>query len=282
MRTSPETPATIDDVIFKAGLSWKPTEESLLYFTYSEGFRAGGFNRSGGQGNGDVTVPFTFDTDTVRNYELGWKTQWFDNSLRVNGAVFFLEYEDIQQGVLDFSITNSAFFTNIGAAEVMGLEIETEWLVNENLTLFGSATFVDSELTDLPPTVVNSAPVGSELAFAPSFSGNAGFRYTQEVGEYIGFLQGTVQYTGERFNSLIEAPAAAVSSLIGDDERFLLPDYAQVNLTAGIQGEGWTFTLFVDNLNNSSALLDATAFDGILRGIPIRPRTIGARLKFDY
>ncbi|GEQ99933.1 hypothetical protein JCM17845_05570 [Iodidimonas gelatinilytica] len=82
---APDKAAT-DGVIFKATLNWTPTENLLFYATYSEGFRPGLLNRPGGAvGPNNFTVPFALDTDDVENYELGWKMDLFDRSVRFNG-----------------------------------------------------------------------------------------------------------------------------------------------------------------------------------------------------
>ena len=71
---------TEDGVTPRVNLTYKFTEEAMVYATYSEGFRPGGINRRG-------TLP-PYEADWLTNYELGWKTTWFDNRLRFNGAVF--------------------------------------------------------------------------------------------------------------------------------------------------------------------------------------------------
>ena len=57
----------------KISLSWTPSDDQLYYVTWSEGFRSGFLNRPGGKGNNVYTVPFSYDTDDVTNYEFGWK-----------------------------------------------------------------------------------------------------------------------------------------------------------------------------------------------------------------
>src|SRR6202044_2879895 len=78
----------------KVTLSWKPLDGVLLYATYSEGFRPGGFNRGNGILSpssplyGKFTIPSFYDSDNLKNYEIGWKTEWFDHRLQFNGAVY--------------------------------------------------------------------------------------------------------------------------------------------------------------------------------------------------
>ncbi|MBO1255327.1 TonB-dependent receptor [Alteromonas sp. 5E99-2] len=264
-----ESPTTLEDTIYKFNVSWKPTKDTLLYGTYSEGFRSGSFNRNG-TGNGEQDIPFAFDTDDVVNIEFGWKSQWFDNSLRFNGALFFIDFDDLQQGVLDFSISNVTFIDNVGSAEQRGLEFDLEWAANDNLTLFTSFTFLDSELTDIPDTLVNIAPVGSDLAYSPSYEGVVGGRYYYDVGDYTYFGQVVGQLVGSRFTSLAE------------DQRFELDSYEQVNLTLGVSNDNWTVNFFVDNLTDTVGELSAGAPDNVFRVVPTRPRTAGVRVSYQY
>ena len=76
----------------RVNLTYKFTEEAMVYATYSEGFRPGGINRRG-------TLP-PYEADWLTNYELGWKTTWFDNRLRFNGAVFIQKWDDFQFSLL--------------------------------------------------------------------------------------------------------------------------------------------------------------------------------------
>ena len=73
-------------------LTWKFTDDAMVYATYSEGFRPGGINRRG-------TVP-PYMADYLTNYEIGLKTTWANNRLRFNGAVFQQDWDDFQFPIL--------------------------------------------------------------------------------------------------------------------------------------------------------------------------------------
>jgi outer membrane receptor protein involved in Fe transport len=62
----------------------------MIYATFSKGFRPGGVNRNGGG-----TIP-PYQPDFLKNYEIGWKTTWFDNRLRFNGAFFREDWSNFQ------------------------------------------------------------------------------------------------------------------------------------------------------------------------------------------
>jgi len=260
------SPATLSGTIVKGNVRWQVTPDAMLYGTYSEGFRGGGFNRAAGIGG----IPATFDTDDVESYELGWKTTWLENSLRFNGAIYTVDFSDLQQGILDFSIANTSFFDNVGAAEITGAEFEIDWTAGDNLDLFGSYSYIDSELTEIPETLVNIAPIGSSLPYAPTNEVVVGARYYQELGEFAASYQAVFKYTGSRFNSLAAAGRAE------------LPSYNQLNLTASIGKDDWLATFFIDNVTDSLGQIAAGASDNVFRIAPTRPRTVGVRLSYSY
>ncbi len=276
-----KTPKNLSDVIFKANLSWKVNDDAMLYFTFSQGFRSGGFNRAAGRGArdpgtngpndpGSPGVAASFGTDDVNNYELGWKTMWLDNTLRFNGAIYHVDFSNLQQGVLDFAISNITFFDNVGDAKIDGGEFQLEWAASENLDLFGSFSYIDSRITSLPATLINIAPEGSALPLSPTTEGNFGARYHKEVGDYSVFSQGVFKWSGERFSSLVIK------------NRETLPSYTQLDISAGIGKDQWRATFYVDNVFDSLGLLSAASEESVLRFIPTRPRTIGFRLSYDY
>lgn len=260
------TPATISGTIYKANIRWEMNADAMFYATYSEGFRGGGFNRAVGTGG----IPATFDTDDVVSVELGWKTTWLNNTLRFNGAIYNVDFSDMQQGVLDLSIANSSFFDNVGSADINGVEFELNWAATDNVDLFGSFSYIDSELTDIPNTLVNITPVGSNLPYAPENEGVVGARYYQNIGDFAAVFQGVFKWTDSRFNSLVAA------------DRVELPSYNQVNLSASIGKDDWKATLFIDNATDSLGQVAAGSADNVFRVSPTRPRTVGFRISYDY
>ena len=137
---------------------------------------------------GRTASPFHYavDTDEVKNYELGWKTELFDNSLRFNGSAFFVEIEGLQTTIFDPSIVNLFFSDNAANAEITGVEGDFTWAPAsiEGLTVAGAFSFLDTEVTEvLTPT--NDVLQGSDLAFAPAFQGNIRARYEWDLERQI-------------------------------------------------------------------------------------------------
>ncbi|MFB0999178.1 MAG: TonB-dependent receptor, partial [Colwellia sp.] len=187
-----------------------------------------------------------------------------------NGAIYNVDFSDMQQGVLDLSIANSSFFDNVGSADINGVEFELNWAATDNVDLFGSFSYIDSELTDIPNTLVNITPVGSNLPYAPENEGVVGARYYQNIGDFAAVFQGVFKWTDSRFNSLVAA------------DRVELPSYNQVNLSASIGKDDWKATLFIDNATDSLGQVAAGSADNVFRVSPTRPRTVGFRISYDY
>lgn len=78
----------------KAGIKYTLADDAMMYFTYSAGYRAGGFND---RVDSVETATTPYDQETVDNFEAGFKTDWMDGTVRVNGALFFMGYQDKQE-----------------------------------------------------------------------------------------------------------------------------------------------------------------------------------------
>lgn len=124
-------------------LDWRVTDDVMLYASYSEGYKAGGFNSAG-----EILAP-SFDPEEVTNYELGMKSTWFDNTLRVNAAVFSYDYDDLQK--LEFIEGPCLPGSNLGAylfetsdVEGEGFELSANWLPIPALELFFNTGYLDA------------------------------------------------------------------------------------------------------------------------------------------
>ncbi|WP_374764735.1 TonB-dependent receptor [Yunchengibacter salinarum] len=266
-------PANESGVIFKGNASWTPTDNTLFYFTWSEGFRPGGMNR--GCGNGNETfgfVPCTFETDEVTNWELGWKTSLFENTLQFNGNAFFVEWSDMQTSVFNQNIFFLTFNDNAADSEIMGIEGDFIWTATDNLTLFGAFSILDTEITDVAGSAVNVADEGSELALAPNFQGTLRARYSWFEGDYNYFAQSSLQYSGSSFSSIVVEP----------NNRFPQDDYAIWNASFGVSKANWKFTAFADNITDTRADLFINTQDADRRIFTNRPATYGFRVSYDY
>lgn len=265
--------AETDGVIGKVSLSWTPNEDQLFYVTWSEGYRPGFLNRPGGavSQDGSYTVPFDMDTDEVVSYELGWKLDMLDNTLRFNGDVFFVEIEDLQVGIFDPSITNLFFSDNAADAEVTGLEGDITWLPASvtGLTVSGGFSWLDTEITE--SFVTNFVQEGDELAFAPELqvSLNARYEWDLPTGK-LAHVMSSVSYS-DKVNTDIVA-----------DNSITLDSWSLWGISAGVSDDQWTAELYVENLTDERAEISGNAIFNRARVTVARPRTAGLRFAYDF
>jgi outer membrane receptor protein involved in Fe transport len=257
--------------IGRANLSWKASDDAMLYLTWSEGYRPGGINRN----------PFAGDyvADFLTNYELGWKTTWLDNRLQFNGALFMQSWDDFQ---ISFQGANGITqVANGPSAEVNGLETQLQWLPVDELLISATAAFYDSELKDdysnfdAAGNVVSvNAPKGTALPITPKFKGNIVARYGFNLGGFDAHVQGSVAHAGKAASRL----ALDANAIIGDIEANTTAD-----LSAGIAKDNYSIDVFVQNVGNEDAALYKTAqcaesVCGVQPyGIRPQPRTFGIK-----
>ena len=147
----------------RGNLSWHLTPDTLLYYTYSQGFRPGAFNRTGGchvkdaQGINQYCIPLKYAPDSLTNQEIGWKTEFFDHRLQVNGAIYQELWNNVQIGFFDPGQTgNLTFGTNGQDFRVRGIELSVEARVTQGLTVTTAASYNKSQQTNSPSLIANN------------------------------------------------------------------------------------------------------------------------------
>lgn len=313
---------SVDDTIVKFSLDWKVDKDVLLFANYSEGFRPPVTNRVGGglatNQNGvfeNFRIPVYSTTDTLDNYEVGMKGDFFDGLLRVNATGYYSEITDLQTSRFDpTNISFLVFTDNVGDAEIRGLDADLTWLAGDDLIIKAAFSVLDTELTRINPELQGiSAGVGSELPYSANFSGNINARYFFELeGGNRGYVNASVSYTGDRLAGMVmdayvmedatQLIYGVGSGLKIQDEadvyegatytdadgntfrggRYVQESYVLTNLAVGVTNDEWKVELFVDNVFNESAILNIDTQQYTPKVVTNRPRTIGLRFSYDY
>lgn len=158
-------------------VSFKATEDVLVYATASRGFRSGGFNDSLGDLSG-----IAFGPESLWNYEAGWKSTWLDQRLLANLSLFYMEWDDIQLTADD--PTTPALFDprtiNAGRAVSKGIELETAAAVTDNFTISANLTVVDAVFKE--GTLLDGTPL-DKIPGAADFTMNIAGEYTIPISE---------------------------------------------------------------------------------------------------
>ena len=157
-----------------AGIQYHFTDDLMAYFSYSEGFKSGGWTTR-------LSNPILsssqarFNPEKDKSYEVGVKSQWFDNRLRVNIAGFYSQYNGIQINVQEGP---SPVYQNAGNAEIKGVEVEMQSVFDNGFSLGIAAGYMDAKYTkledcllyqDLNEDGICTAAEGS--AYDPNFGG---------------------------------------------------------------------------------------------------------------
>ncbi len=254
-----------NDWVGKANISWQATEDILTWFTFSQGYRTGGPNRDVGAFPG---YPETFESDTIDSYEIGFKSTLFNGQMQLNGAVYYLDWENTQVSVLDFSSSVLGYGVNVeDGVGILGLELDAlinlsnGWIVSSGLSLIDAqlrGTLLESALDPTTVTGVN----GDRVPRVPIFKFNSTLRYEFAVLDAIdGYSQFSYSYVGHTTNSY-ETDTRQEAYGIG-------------NFKLGGNMDDWGAVFFVDNIFDERAEIFINPFNFDSRIETNRPRTIG-------
>jgi len=257
--------------VFKGNVSYRPNDDILLYATYSEGYRPGLPNRPAGAGGGKV--PAVVRTDRVANYELGWKMDLFDGTMRFNGSAFYVKIRDLQTTIFDPTVTNLFFSDNAADARIKGIEGDINWMpvAVPGLMVSGSFSFLDAKITKLVGASVAIAGPGEDLSYAPSFQGNLRARYTWDISrDFEAHIQPSLSYSASSFSDIV---------LINRGQQ---ASYLLMGMSFGVRNDRWSVEIFGDNLTDKRAQLNNNLVFDKSRVSINRPRTIGLRFGVNF
>src|SRR5262249_25042579 len=148
---------------YRGNLTWHITPDILAYYTYSEGFRPGGFNRTktlldgtivqakvarfiaGDNSTRQYFKPSGFESDDLVNNEIGIKSEWLEHRLQVNLSAYQMDWKNVQIPLFDPThLGNTTFVVNGPTYRVKGLELQATARLTQGLTVEGSASWNNS------------------------------------------------------------------------------------------------------------------------------------------
>ncbi len=303
----------------RANLTWHVTPNAMLYYTWSQGFRPGGFNQNGGSmhaygtdGQFQYILPKAYFSDQLTNNEIGWKTEWFDHRLQWNGAVYRENWNNVQIAFFQSGLLGNVFYDTNGQDFVIkGVETSLVARVTDGLTLQGAASWNQSRQTNSPALldnnpqsanygkpiteVCNSAgtgcspitnpfgPIGSPSANAPPIQFSLRARYEWSIGDYNAFIQAGASHTGHSFSQAGSNPTIGVGGAISTSRlRFEVPAHTTYDASMGIAKGAWNVQLYGENLSNSNASVFTSTDQFIVADTPLRPRVIGVSFGYKF
>lgn len=246
----------------KVAAQFRPTDSLMFFGAIAKGFKSGGF--AGSQGV-EAVASDPVDQETAINYELGFKGDFVDSTLRLNMTAFYTDYEDLQ--IVRFGPVPSSPFgtfitTNVGSADITGLEAEFTWYPTESLMFAGNVAFLDTDTADL---IINGMDLsGSKLRQAPETSYNLLATYNQETSV------GEINYQLE-FSHVDEQIMDYVQPLTVIEEHSLLD--ARIGWTS--TDSQWEIAIWGKNLTEEDYMSHSYVIGPGVIGVWGPPRTYG-------
>ena len=298
----------------RANLTWHILPDVLTYYTWSEGFRAGAFNRSFAcylpdtSGVPQYCSPLPYASDNLTNNEFGWKTEFFNHRLQWNGAIYKEDWKNVQVSFFDPGVLgNVGFNTNGPDYRIRGVETSVIAVLAHGLTAQGGASWNSSEQTNSPFLIANNpallanpatageygkpilstlnpyGPPGSPSSFAPPFQFNARLRYQWVMSSLNLFAQAGVTHTAHSFTQSGSNPVLSAGSNISTNQlRFENPPYTLYDVSCGVTKEAWSVELYALNLTNVIKSTFTSDAQFSLQENITRPRVLGAKIGYKF
>jgi len=272
----------------KVNLSYQATSNFMAYVQYNQGFRPGGANQIN-----EASIPAGYASDTVQNYEVGEKSDWFDHRLTLNAAVYHEIWDHIQVS----AATPDGLFvyvTNAGQALVDGVELEANASFTSHWTGGLSVAYTDARLSEGQPYAGSARRglSGNTIPAVPMETVDLYSEYKFPVGALQGAIRADYKYVSQSQNefnpdlvSTTSAPPGAPTST-PDSEFAKMAPYSTVNVSGDLsRPDHWKLSLYVENLfdvrGQSFVLIDAFhPAPGLT--YYIQPRTIGLKATTNF
>ncbi len=295
----------------RANITWHITPDTMVYYTFSQGFRPGGFNRepvSGAKLDGvdQYVASLSYGPDSLTNHEIGLKSEFFDHRLQIDLSAYYMIWDNVQFGLFNPQAGfNYAFGVNGPSYHDEGLEAQFIGKVSEGLTLQGSGSLNRDRQSTSPCLVDDVAgtaafgkcitsftsqgvtqpfpnpfgEVGGVSAFSPTFEGNIRARYEWQLGSYKAHAMVGGNYVG----SMYSEPASYVSGAgvtfpTSTLLRYYQPGYATMDASVGVAKDHWHMELYGTNLTDNHASTFTTSAQYIKAETPLRPLVVGLKI----
>jgi iron complex outermembrane receptor protein len=304
----------------RGNLTWHVTADTMVYYTFSQGFRPGGFNQNGGSFHAftpgldsQYIIPKSYSSDKLTNNEIGWKTEFFDHRLQWNGAVYRENWDNVQVAFFDPGVVGNIFFnTNGQNFLIKGVETSLIARVMTGLTLQGAASWNQSRQTNSPILLDNNpasanfgkpitfacnafglkcgpvtnpfGPVGAPSADAPPIQFSLRARYDWSVaGGFAPFVQVSATHSGHSFTQAGSNPTFAEAGAVSTGRlRFENPAYTTYDASFGVGKDAWIVNVYGENLSNSNASTFVSTDQFIVAQTPLRPRVLGVSIGYKF
>ncbi len=271
-------------------LEYDLTNESILYGSWTTGFKSGGFDV-----RGNNTNSWEFENEESTSYEIGYKTRFAEGRGDISIAFYYTDYDDLQisqfDGSLGFNVGNAR------RTRVQGFELDGRYRLTENLTLAYAGAYLDHEFKDFTNGNCYNrqipdgdfGPAGNQLCdytgksgqYTPKFSGNLGLDYVQPLNWLDNFnFRGAINF-GYTSSQNVHPNL---------DPMYEIDAYTMVDMRLAIEGLHWSVALFGRNMLDEKVItyagnvpLSGSTFGtNTFYGFVSRPRSYGVQFRYRY
>ncbi len=266
----------------KFSLTYDLSDSSSVYATASKGFRLGGPTGPTPTGpnnacsqdyanNGITNPPVAYNPDKLWSYEVGEKSRILGNTLSVNTALYYIDWQGIQQ-TINLPICGFNFTNNVGNAQIYGAESEIVYkppfLKGLTLGISGGGERAEIVSTTNPNTV----QVGEKVLNTPDYTVTLTADYNWSVSDNIvAFIRTDYDVIGQSHGSFKTT-----------DPNFNDPAYGVVNLSAGVDLGSWQVSLFAKNLFDDQTIIQRPQINTVIEGYTVRPLTVGLTVSTQF
>ena len=205
------------DTAIKLSAQYTFDQDHMAYILFSQGFRLGGKNSPRAFQAG--FVPQYYESDKMNNYEFGVKTEWLDNRLQINAAVFYMDWNNIQLSIADPDKWHIRGQVNAKGGRNLGAELDITWRVTENLKIAGNAYIGNPYFTDpyINPKdeLIMSADTQMPNSARKKFSISADYTIPNVFNNIDMYLRYDFSYRGEMYSDLEQAVAGGIHDIEG-------------------------------------------------------------------
>lgn len=192
-----------DEFTPMAGIQYHATDDVMGYFSWSKGFKSGGWTTRLSAPINDATLA-QFNPEKAQTYEVGAKSEWLDSKLQANVALFYTDYSAIQ---LNQQIGASPVLKNLGNATIYGAEFEGQAIFGEGFSSRATVGYIDAYYTALDTSVGTSVTLASKLPKTPMWKININPQYDVDLGDGMALeIQGAYTHVSSLYNNSLNTP----------------------------------------------------------------------------
>ena len=233
----------------QAGATYQLTPDSMVYLSYSRGYKGGGYDENPLNA---TTAVIPFQPETANNYEFGSKNEFFDHRVRANFALCLVTQ-------------------NAASAVSKGVEVETQFLATEGVQFFANGAYVNAHYITFIDAGVDDS--GHQLPFSPKLKGTFGVHLTPNLGGALGrSIDVMADYT---LQSKFYFDPAQMDAQKG---------YGVLNasVTYHLPNAPWSVSLWGRNLTNTTYATYGQSFEGDIQETLAPPLTFGGTVHYEF